>query len=165
MYVSNAGYRLSLSSMVLIVRAARCMGVSVVTAGACGCTGCCCGAVDALEKSPGLAGVLTKAPGVGRWGVAGILCAMAGSGRQRSMERDGVGGVRFWGWRMNDDEMGLSSFTRAMEAPTFALRVMSLGEGESTEDAPERKRKKGASQRRCRQWLCTGKLRAAAKTK
>lgn len=70
------------------------------------------------------------------------------------------------GWRMNDDdEMGLSSFTRAMAAPTFALRVMSLEEGESKEDAPERKRKKVASQRRCRQWLCTGELRAAAKTK
>lgn len=74
MYPSRAGYLLSLSSIALIVRAARWIGVSITTG-----AGCCCAEAD--RNRPGLAGVLMKAPGVGRWGVAGgILCAMEGDG-------------------------------------------------------------------------------------
>jgi len=59
--------------MPLMVRAARCVGVST------GADACCC--TEADWKRPGRAGVLMKAPGVGRWGVAGgILEAMMDRG-------------------------------------------------------------------------------------
>lgn len=79
MYVSSAGKRLSLSSMLLIVRAARSMALSAGGAGSAwavcawgsgGGGGC---AIEARRPKPGRfgAGVLTNAPGVGRCGVAG----------------------------------------------------------------------------------------------
>jgi hypothetical protein len=75
MYASRAGNLLSLSSMLLMVRDARSMGLSV---GGAGSACCCCGGgcdMEPVRVKPGLlgAGVLTKAPGVGRWGVAGAI--------------------------------------------------------------------------------------------
>jgi hypothetical protein len=88
MYPSNDGYRLSLSSIVLMVRAARSIGLWVCGAGmacCCGCCGCCgcdggCDMEDCRWKL-GLfgAGVFMNAPGPERCGVAGgIWYAMAG---------------------------------------------------------------------------------------
>lgn len=75
MYASSAGNLLSRSSMLFMVRDARSMGLSAGGAGsACCCCGCGCD-MEPVRVKPGRlgAGVLTKAPGVGRCGVAGAI--------------------------------------------------------------------------------------------
>lgn len=75
MYASSAGNLLSLSNMLLIVRAARSIGLSTGGGGsACDGWGGGCD-MEACRARPGRlgAGVLTNAPGVGRCGVAGAI--------------------------------------------------------------------------------------------
>jgi hypothetical protein len=72
MYPSSDGYLLSLSSMLLMVRAARSMALTATVSGGAG--GCVGGIVGSRGGRPGLLGpgVFMKAPGPGRCGVAGM---------------------------------------------------------------------------------------------